>query len=233
MLRPIPTTLLDSRDSRKAEAPGSQNLPDAAATQHRICRAFTFSNRDAIVWIENCISIRIMYIVRPRNAARLRHHGPSIHRYPIRAAVAYRLIGRDRFLKTGIGWTISLSSRSVLVESETGLPLDRRVDLWIEWPARLENKVGLRLHIEGRTVSAADTATEVEILGYEFRTCARPPQRINEVPVRDDRVRLAREGYDTDRPRLIQYKSDIASMQETVVQNLPVGAQYSPVSHVP
>jgi hypothetical protein len=121
-----------------------------------------------------------MYSVRSPKATRFRHHGRSGHRYPIRAAVEYRLIGHDGVLKAGTGWTMSLSSRSVLIESEAGLPLNRRVDLWIEWPVRLQNKVGLRLHIEGRTVNVAGTATEVEILAYEFRTCAAQPQGINE-----------------------------------------------------
>jgi hypothetical protein len=144
-----------------------------------------------------------MYIVRPPKAARVRYRGPSTHRYPIRAAVAYRLIGHDRFLKTGIGWTISLSSRSVSIESETTLPVDRRVDLWIEWPARLENNVGLRLHIDGRTVNVLGTATEVEILAYEFRTCPLSPQRINEAHG-GDRLRLQRAAGEINRPRLIQ-----------------------------
>lgn len=137
-----------------------------------------------------------MYTVRPSK----RHHGPSSHPYPIRAAVTFRIIGRDRFLKSGNGWTTVVSSRSVLIESETSLPLGRRVDLWIEWPARLENRIGLRLHIDGRTVSVAGTASEIEILGYEFRTCALAPRRVSEVPVRDDRLTLQ---HAADEPTLL------------------------------
>jgi hypothetical protein len=144
-----------------------------------------------------------MYIVRPPKATRHRYHGLSSHRYPIRAAIEYRLIGHDRFLRTGSGWTVFLSSRSVCINSETSLPLDRRVDLWIEWPARLENKVGLRLRIDGRTVSSAGTATEVEILGYEFRTSALPPQRINEARGGGG-LKFPREADERNRPRLIQ-----------------------------
>ena len=164
----------------------------AEAFRHRIPRPIRFLESDAIVWMENCIASRIMHIVRPQNAARLRHHVPSSHRYPIRAAVEYRLTGHDWYLKNGAGWTISLSSRSVLIESEASLPLGQRVDLWIEWPAKLENKVGLRLYIHGRTVSAAGTATEVEIVGYEFRTRLLPPQRAKEPSNRRDRLKLPR-----------------------------------------
>ena len=145
-----------------------------------------------------------MYTVRPSKAARLRRHGSSSHPYPIRTAVTYRIIGRDRLLKSGTGWTILVSSRSVLIESETSLPLERRVDLWIEWPARLENKIGLRLHIDGRTVSVAGTASEIKILGYEFRTCALAPRRVNEVRFCDDRLKLQHAADQTTRLRLVQ-----------------------------
>lgn len=160
----------------KPEAPGTQ-ICRGRRYAVQLPRRIRFLESAGFVWIENCISSCIMYIVRPSKAARLRHHGRSSHPYPIRTAVAYRVIGRDRFSKSGTGWTILLSSRSVLIESETSLPLERRVDLWIEWPARLENKIGLRLHIYGRTVSVAGTATEIEILAYEFHTCALAPGR--------------------------------------------------------
>src|SRR5262249_6106581 len=170
------------------------------------------------VWTDNCIACHIMYSVRSPKATRLHHYGPSSHRYPIRAALEYRLVGHDRFLKTGTGSTILLSSRSLLIESETSLPPHRRLDLWIEWPVRLENTVGLRLHIEGRTVSSAGTATEVEIIAYEFRTCSLQPQTINDARdggahLKSPRLRLwsspssSPSPVKTNRPRLIQLES--------------------------
>ena len=80
----------------------------------------------------------------------LRYHGSSSHRYPIRAAVAYGLIGRDSPLKTAIG-VDDLSLEPQCRESQSSLWLDRRVDLWIEWPTRLENEIGLKLHIDGHS----------------------------------------------------------------------------------
>jgi len=116
---------------------------------------------------------------RPK-AVRLRHQVASHHRYPIRAALEYRLMGKDWILRAGTGWTICCSSRRVFIECETNLPLDRRVELSIEWPVRLENNVCLKLHIIGCTVSLVGATTEVEILAYEFRTRALPPRRINQ-----------------------------------------------------
>jgi hypothetical protein len=42
--------------------------------------------------------------------------------------------------------------------------------------ARLENEIGLKLHIDGRTVGAAGATTDIEIPGYEFRTSALTPK---------------------------------------------------------
>jgi hypothetical protein len=107
-------------------------------------------------------------------------------------------------LKSGTGWTISLSSCSILIESENSLALERRVDLWIEWPVRLENKIDLRLHIDGRTVSAAGTTIDVEILGYEFHTSARAPQGFTSGAAVATYLKLPREADKTNRARLIQ-----------------------------
>lgn len=70
---------------------------------------------------------------------------------------------------------------------------------------RLENMVGLSLRIDGRTVSSAGTATEVEILGYEFRASALPPPRINEARG-GGRLKFPCEADERNRPRLIQQK---------------------------
>jgi len=113
-------------------------------------------------------------------AKRVRHHVTSPRGYPIRAALEYRLMGKDWILRVGTGRTIYFSSRRVLIECETSLPLDKLVELSIEWPVRLENNVCLDLHITGCTVSAVGAATEVKILAYEFRTRALPPRRTNQ-----------------------------------------------------
>lgn len=112
-------------------------------------------------------------VPRPK-AIRLHHQAASHHSYPIRAALEYRLMAKDWISGAGAGWTIYFSSRRVLIECETSLPIDRRIKLSIEWPVRLENNVCLKLHITGRTVSGVGAVTEIEILAFEFRTCALP-----------------------------------------------------------
>jgi hypothetical protein len=89
-------------------------------------------------------------------------------------------MGKDWISRAGTGRTIYFSSRRVLIECEASLPPDRRVELSIESPVRLENNVCLKLHITSCTVSAVGAATEVEILSYEFRTRSAPSQRINQ-----------------------------------------------------
>jgi len=115
-----------------------------------------------------------------RKPNRLRRQVTPPHGYPICAALEYRLMGKEWISRAGTGRTIYFSSRRVLIECDTTLPLDKRVELSIEWPVRLENNVCLNLHITGLTVSAVGAATEVETLSYEFRTRAAPSRRINQ-----------------------------------------------------
>lgn len=68
----------------------------------------------------------------------------------------------------------------------------------------VENKIDLRLHIDGRTVSAAGTTTDVEILGYEFRTSALAPQGLTSGAAVATCLKLPREADKTNRARLIQ-----------------------------
>lgn len=44
------------------------------------------------------------------------------------------------------------------------------VEIFIEWPAQLENAVALQLYVRGRTVRSQDHLIILEIQRYEFRT---------------------------------------------------------------
>ncbi len=86
----------------------------------------------------------------------------------------YKLLDGKKVLKTGVGRTLNLSSSGILFESQEALPTGTSIRLAIEWPARLDNRVGLTLCVMGRTVRSAGTCTAVEILSHEFRTRAIP-----------------------------------------------------------
>lgn len=101
----------------------------------------------------------------------------SGRRFPICAHVEYHLPESQGVLSSGVGRTIYLSSSSVQIETEHGLPTGAMVELAVTWPARLDNDVLLKLQIMGRTVRAEGKYTTINIARYEFRTRASRPRR--------------------------------------------------------
>ena len=95
---------------------------------------------------------------------------PTDGTYPIGADVEYRLLERQRVVSAGTGRTKTISSSCVVFESERTLPVGLLVELAVTWPVRLDNRVGLKLKILGRTVRVAGNCTAVDILRHEFRT---------------------------------------------------------------
>ena len=90
--------------------------------------------------------------------------------YPISIDLEFRLVLHGMVVKTGHGRTVRLSSASVQFESGDYLPPESTVEIFIAWPAQLENAVALQLYVRGRTVRSQDHSVTVEILRYEFRT---------------------------------------------------------------
>jgi len=115
-----------------------------------------------------------------------RPNGPrrSHRRYPMQVDLEYKMLDGRKVLKTGIGRTLNLSSSGILFESEDALPIGSSLRLSIEWPARLDNRVGLTLCVMGRTVRSSGTCTAVEILSHEFRTRALQPSPNHAQPVK-------------------------------------------------
>lgn len=97
----------------------------------------------------------------------------SPHIYPLRSQLNYRIRSKDGKISTGSGWSIHLSSRSVLFEADGVVPeLNMLVELSIPWPVRLENRIELQLHLTGRTTGVSNNQVTVEVSGHEFRTRA-------------------------------------------------------------
>lgn len=91
-------------------------------------------------------------------------------RFPICVDLQYWLLDEGRIVKTGFGRTVNLSSSGVLFEADEALPSGRAINLALAWPVRLDNKVGLKLRIIGRTVRKEYNCTAVQILHHAFRT---------------------------------------------------------------
>jgi len=94
----------------------------------------------------------------------------SHRRYPMNVELEYKLLDGKTVLKTGFGRTLNLSSTGVLFECQETLPVGTQIRLSLAWPARLNDKVGLTLCINGRTVRSSGNCAAIEIINHEFRT---------------------------------------------------------------
>lgn len=94
-------------------------------------------------------------------------------RFPIVQELRYRLLGGRGALPWGSGKTLDISSRGILFSAETPLPLGRRVELAVSWPAQLDGKCPMKLVARGKVVRCRGNDVAVEIDKYEFRTQGR------------------------------------------------------------
>jgi hypothetical protein len=92
-------------------------------------------------------------------------------RFPIEREVHYRVLNHRDGDETGDGITVNISSSGVLFTTETRLPVGRRVELSVSWPAKLDDRCPLKLMARGRVVRLdGDGRAAIEIHQYEFRT---------------------------------------------------------------
>ena len=96
-------------------------------------------------------------------------------RYPIRLPVEFRFGGIPGSLADGKTWTISISSRLILIEPDERIRLGQRLQVVIDWPARVDNRIPLRLHVTGRTVPVDEGCLAIEVKTYVFRIAASKP----------------------------------------------------------
>ena len=83
--------------------------------------------------------------------------------YPIALPVRYQLADGEE----GVGWTISMSRKTVVFDAPTTLPVGTAVRLWIDWPVKLKDSGVLIFDVRGKTIPG--THATVEILGQAFR----------------------------------------------------------------
>ena len=112
-----------------------------------------------------------MFIKRAQRPVR----GPKDASYPINMDLEYCVILFDRIF-LGRGRTMTMSRNTVVFASDTALPEGVRVELALNWPARLDNTIPLKLQVFGQTTRVNGNVIELTILRYEFRTVARDRQ---------------------------------------------------------
>src|SRR5579872_2217070 len=89
-------------------------------------------------------------------------------RYPITALAEYILDGTRASAST-----LDISSGGVLLKTGTSLPLNRSIQVSIDWPAPLTGQCHLRLVVLGRVIRSDKIGTVVEIIRHEFHLSSR------------------------------------------------------------
>jgi len=104
----------------------------------------------------------------------------SSERFPMERDVRYRVADGRNTLWSGAGKTVDISSRGILFTTERPLTANKRLELSVDWPVRLDNGCPLKLVAQGRVVRAEDARAALMIEKYEFRTQGAKPFSLRE-----------------------------------------------------
>ena len=91
-------------------------------------------------------------------------------RFPCKLAVSYQALESPFFPGHATSETENISSKGLLFAVNEQLEPNQLLQISVDWPARLENEVPLKLVAEGRVVRVFDGKAAVRIDKYEFRT---------------------------------------------------------------
>jgi hypothetical protein len=95
-------------------------------------------------------------------------------RFDIECELRYRLLDARRHLPQQPSKTFNISSKGVLFETEIDLPVGKRVELSISWPAMLNERCRLKMIAVGRIVRTENGKAAALIQRHEFRTQGTP-----------------------------------------------------------
>ena len=96
-------------------------------------------------------------------------------RFPCRLAVSYTALEHPFFSGQATSETVNISSKGMLFPVSEPLQAGQLLQVSVDWPARLENEVALKLVAEGRVIRIIDGQAAVRIDKYEFRTRKNKP----------------------------------------------------------
>jgi DNA-binding NarL/FixJ family response regulator len=91
-------------------------------------------------------------------------------RFPCRLAVSYQALEHPFLSGVAFSQTLNISSKGMLFTTEEPLQAGQLLQVSVDWPARLENQVPLKLVAEGRIVRNTNGQAAMRIDKYEFRT---------------------------------------------------------------
>lgn len=91
-------------------------------------------------------------------------------RFPLIRDVRFKRLSMRNSVEIGRGQTIDISSKGVYFTSDVALSVGERLELSINWPAQLDQKLPLQLVTLGRIVRSDSGRYAMAIERYEFRT---------------------------------------------------------------
>src|ERR1700735_951153 len=91
-------------------------------------------------------------------------------RFPCRLAVSYQALEHPFLTGVATSETLNISSKGLLFATNEPLQQGQLLQVSVDWPARLENQVPLKLVAEGRIVRNINGQAAMRIDKYEFRT---------------------------------------------------------------
>lgn len=91
-------------------------------------------------------------------------------RFPLHLEVRYRELGRRSDCAQGVGTTLNVGGKGILFTTTHVLRAGIRMEISMDWPARLDGKTALRLILQGRVMRYANGEAALLIQRHEFRT---------------------------------------------------------------
>ena len=97
-------------------------------------------------------------------------------RFDCHLAVSYQSLEKPFVSGQCTSETLNISSKGVLFRADVALEPGQLVQVSVDWPARLENQIPLKLVAEGRIVRNVKGVAAMTIEKYDFRTRRTPAQ---------------------------------------------------------
>ena len=91
-------------------------------------------------------------------------------RVAVNLEVRYSVAGRRGPVETGSGRTIDMSSSGLSFTADRPLLVGQKLDVSIDWPARLDEDVQLQVVVSGVIVRTTGAVIALRIERHEFRT---------------------------------------------------------------
>lgn len=95
-------------------------------------------------------------------------------RFDCHLSVSFQSLEKPFLSGEGSSETLNISSKGVLFTTDAALEPGQLIQVSVNWPARLENQIPLKLVAEGRIVRNVNGVAAMTIEKYEFRTRRTP-----------------------------------------------------------